>query len=272
MGDFGHDFVVYLKNYNWSKLVTIVKENEVVKFCKLKSTLLAGFINTDNQKRFALEMDNSPTIICNKTVYPTMTQNVYVILEKWNLEIHEVNSVDASMFFQSRLEIVYARSLEETEDIWVEIDVQKCKVDHPREQLKLSLISNMESVVLGVEAVVVHVKRACGLVYLHRCAKMEVIVIENTFCTEEVPVRLGRDGISALKYTHPITRVFYTSFTMTEYNSIYPNVLKLANGTWITYGKTKERARVEPAPFFNDTRREMRPHEFVGLKENGFLR
>ena len=103
--DFEHDFVVYLtKNKtecNWSKLVTIVEENEVVEFRGLKSTLMAGFINTDKQKRFALEMNNSPTIICNKTMHPTIIQNVYVILHDWDLEFHEVNSVDASMLFQS---------------------------------------------------------------------------------------------------------------------------------------------------------------------------
>ena len=58
---------------------------------------------------------------------------------------------------------------------------------------------------------------------------------------------------------------------MTQCNPIYPNLLKLANSTWITYGKRIESARVEPTPFFHDTRREMRPHGFVGLKENGFF-
>ena len=57
--DFEPDFVVYLtKNTTeckWSKLVTIVGENEVVEFRVVKSTLSAGFINNDKQKRFALE-------------------------------------------------------------------------------------------------------------------------------------------------------------------------------------------------------------------------
>ena len=100
-------------------------------------------------------------------MYPTIIQNVYVILENWDSKLHEVNSDDASMFFQSRLKIVFECGVPETEVTWVEIDVQKCKMDHMREQLKLSLISNMESVVLGVGAVGVHVERACGVVYQH---------------------------------------------------------------------------------------------------------
>ena len=70
---------------------------------------------------------------------------------------------------------------------------------------------------------------------------------------------------------HPVTRVFYTNYTMTECNPIDLNLLKVANGTWITYGKRIERARVEPTPLFNDTRRELRPHEFVGLQKMAFL-
>ena len=61
-------------------------------------------------------------------MHPTIIQNVYVILDNWDLEFLGVNSVDASLLFQSRLEIVYARGVQETEDLWVEIDVQKCKI------------------------------------------------------------------------------------------------------------------------------------------------
>ena len=154
-----------------------MEKNDVVVSRGLNSTLLAGFIHTDKQKRFAPEMDNSPTILCNKTVYPAKIQNVYVILENWDLENHEVNSVDASRQFQSRM--------------W----------------------------------------RAGGVVYLHQCVKMGVFEIENTFCTEEEPVRIGRDQNSVIRYMHPITRVFYTNYTVTECNPFYPNLLKLANGT-----------------------------------------
>ena len=105
-------------------MVTIVEEDAVVEFRGFVSTLLAGFIDIDKPKRFAFEMDVSPTIICNKTVYPTKIQNVYVILENWDLEIHEVNSVDASMFFRSPMQSVFVR-VQEAEYMWVEIDVQK---------------------------------------------------------------------------------------------------------------------------------------------------
>ena len=101
------------------------------------------------------------------------------------------------------------RAVYETKDFWVKMDVQKCKVDHLKEQLKLSIISIKESVVLGVESVGMHLERAGGVVYLHRCAKREVIVIKNTFCTEEVPVRLYRDGDSVIRYMHLISSFLY---------------------------------------------------------------
>ena len=62
----------------------------------------------------------------------------------------------------------------------------------------MSLIFNMECVVLGVGTVGVHVERTSGVVFMRRCAKMEAIVIENTFCSGEVPVGLGRDGNSVM--------------------------------------------------------------------------
>ena len=96
------------------------------------------------------------------------------------------------------------------------------------------------------------------------------MVIEDTFCTEEVPVRLGGDGNSVIRYMHPITLVFFTNYTMTECNPIYPNLLKLANGTWITYGKRIERAKVEPTPFFHDTRREMTPRDRRAQRKRTF--
>ena len=49
--DFEHDFVVHLTKHTteckWSKLHTIVEENEVVEFRGLKNSLVAGFITTD---------------------------------------------------------------------------------------------------------------------------------------------------------------------------------------------------------------------------------
>ena len=107
-------------------------------------------------------MDNSPTMICNKTVYPTIIQNVYVSLENWDLEFHEANSRCFYAFPKSIGNSIYARS---TRDVG----------------LKLSLFFILESVVLGVGAVGLHVEKASGVFYQHRCAKMEVIVIEKHF-------------------------------------------------------------------------------------------
>ena len=50
------------------------------------------------------------------------------------------------------------------------------------------------SVVFGVEAVEVHVERAGGVVYLHRCPKLEVTVIEHTFCTSTPKCRCACVG------------------------------------------------------------------------------
>ena len=119
--NFEHDFVVYLtKNITkgvWSKLGTILEENEVVEFHGLKSTFLAGFNKTDKQKGFALGMDNSHRIICNKTVYPSVKKMLTSHLKTGNWSF--MKSTRSTLLCSSKVdwEIVYARVEQKTEDI-----------------------------------------------------------------------------------------------------------------------------------------------------------
>ena len=83
-----------------------------------------------------------------------------------------------------------------------------------------------------------HVKRAGGILSVHRCAKIIVHVVENQFCTEDVPVSVSSDNSSEeIRYLDPISRVFYRNFTIINCNPMYPNAIKLQNGSWITYGR-----------------------------------
>ena len=83
-----------------------------------------------------------------------------------------------------------------------------------------------------------HAERAGGILYVHRCAKIIVHVVENQFCTEEVPIRVSSDNSSeGIRYMDPISRVFYRIFTLIKCNPMYPNALELQNGSWITYGR-----------------------------------
>ena len=83
-----------------------------------------------------------------------------------------------------------------------------------------------------------HAERAGGTFYVHMCAKVIVLVVENQFCTEEVPIRVSSDNSSeGIRYMDRISRVFYRNFTLINCNPMYPNAPELQNGTWITYGR-----------------------------------
>ena len=80
--------------------------------------------------------------------------------------------------------------------------------------------------------------RAGGILYVHRCAKVIVHVVENQFCAEEVPIRVPSDNSSeGIRYMDPFSRVFYRNFTLINCNPMYPNAFELQNGSWITYGR-----------------------------------
>ena len=86
---------------------------------------------------------------------------------------------------------------------------------------------------LGTQA-----RRAGGINYVHRCAKVILHVVENQFCTEEVPIRVSSDNSSeGYRYMDPISRVFYRNFTLINCNPMYPNAFELQNGSWTTYGR-----------------------------------
>ena len=88
------------------------------------------------------------------------------------------------------------------------------------------------------DALGTHAERAGGILYVHRCAKVIVHVVENQFCTEEVPIRVSSDNSSEeIRYMEPNSRVFYRNFTLINCNPMYPNAVELQNGSWITYGR-----------------------------------
>ena len=83
-----------------------------------------------------------------------------------------------------------------------------------------------------------HAEKVGGILYVHRCAKFIVHVVENQFCTDEVPIRVSSDNSSrGIRYMEPISRVLYRNFTLINCNPMYQNAHELQNGSWITYGR-----------------------------------
>ena len=73
-----------------------------------------------------------------------------------------------------------------------------------------------------------HARRRGGVLFVHKCNKVVVCVIENSFRTKEVPVRLSSDNNSErIRYMDPITKILYRYFKLANCNFLYPNALML---------------------------------------------
>ena len=76
-----------------------------------------------------------------------------------------------------------------------------------------------------------HPEGAGGVLNIHECDKAVCRVIENSFCTEEVPITLSSENSSqGIKYMDPISEVLYRNFTITNCNLLYTNALELQIG------------------------------------------
>ena len=68
-----------------------------------------------------------------------------------------------------------------------------------------------------------------------------------------------------------ITKVFQQNYTLTECNPLYPILMRLWNGRWITFGEKLKIPCVRPMSIYEKTRQEMRPQHLIGLKEMGLF-
>ena len=82
-----------------------------------------------------------------------------------------------------------------------------------------------------------HVERAGSVLYDHKCAKMLATIPKLPFCTE-VPVLVGGQNFSSIRYMDPITKILYHNNTIAACNPLYPNVVKLEDGSFQQYGET----------------------------------
>ena len=83
-----------------------------------------------------------------------------------------------------------------------------------------------------------HVERAGSVLYVHKCAKMVATISKLTFCTEEVPVLLQGQNFSSVRYLELLAKILYHYYTIAACNPLYPNVVKLEDGSLQQYGET----------------------------------
>ena len=72
-----------------------------------------------------------------------------------------------------------------------------------------------------------------------------------SFCTEEVPLLIGFGNETITRYMHPISRIVFSNFTVAKCNPMYPNLLRLDNGSWIEYGEQILMSNMEPLAMYS---------------------
>ena len=115
-------------------------------------------------------------------------------------------------------------------EILIQIDLLECHIEKLHRAMILTKPINGSShqIFLSQQnALDKHAKRAGGIPDVHRCAKIIVHIVENQFCTEEVPIRVSSDNSSErIRYVDPISRIFYRKFS-----SVNPRFELLKNNT-----------------------------------------
>ena len=67
---------------------------------------------------------------------------------------------------------------------------------------------------------------------------MVAISRKLTFCKQEVPVLKQGQNFSSIRYLEPLAKVLYLNYTIAACNPLYPNVVKLEDGSFQQYGET----------------------------------
>ena len=78
-----------------------------------------------------------------------------------------------------------------------QIELLNCHIEtlHRAMILTTPINGNSHQIFLNQQnALGTHAERAGGILCIHRCAKIIVQVVENQFCTEEVPIRVSSDN------------------------------------------------------------------------------
>ena len=61
---------------------------------------------------------------------------------------------------------------------------------------------------------------------------MVATITKLHFCTEEVPVLVEGQNFSSIRYMDPITKILYLNYTIAACNPLFPNVVKLEDGSF----------------------------------------
>ena len=120
----------------------------------------------------------------------------------------------------------------------MKIRTLQCEIQRLKIQTIIEISKNIVSPSVTLFEKGTHVEGAGSVLYVHKCAKMVATIINFPFCTEEVPVLVEDQNFSSIRYMDPITEILYHNYIIAACNPLYPNDVKLEDGSFQQYGET----------------------------------
>ena len=74
---------------------------------------------------------------------------------------------------------------------------------------------------------------------------MVATIIKLPFCTEEVPVLEEGQNFSSIRYMDTITKILCPNYEIAACNPLYPNVVKIEDGSFQQYGEALKKINRE---------------------------
>ena len=166
-----------------------------------------------------------------------------------SLEESNISEISESMFLLSKIET--NNYVEYMNDVYImnELVRYDCELRRLRENTLVGLTTNLDSPLSSGMEEGTHLERAGAVVYLHKCAKMIARATTVNFCTEELPVIIGTNNETQIRYMDPITKLMFRNYTLTSCSPLYPNLFKDGHGTWYEYGLRLRKCSSTPENF-----------------------
>ena len=219
------------------------KKLNILTIVKFSDSITAKIVRSGNKKYLTSKLDRKRNLVVqlrNKTkhidnflLFETNHRNLFYTTEKLTAREQNFSTTDLSEtdLRDIKLDQLFVWDFRGMFENLKQIELLNCHIEklHIAMILTTSINGTSHQIFLGQQnALGTHAKRAGGILYVHRCAKVIVHVVENQFCTEEVPIRVSSGNTSeVIRYMDPITKVFYRNFTLINCKPMFPNALEL---------------------------------------------
>ena len=272
--EFEKDSVNYMLNQDNSckfrTLVSFTEKYPGYQYTNNNTKVIFGSIQGKEARSFSIEINPTRTEVCEFSLYKSTIPGIFYSNKTLQLNDLQHIEITPELMLSSRLEFVNFWNHLERNKLVTKLARHECLLRKIEIKQIRALTANVDSPVLSLSTRGTHIERAGGVVYYHRCAKMRVRLTALSFCTEEVPVLIGTGNETIVRYMHPISRIVFSNFTVAKCNPMFPNLLRLDNGSWIEYGKQISLSNIEPLTMYYPEHRDDDPI-LASLRAGGFF-